>query len=275
VAADPQHTQEWPDLYEYTDDLRRFFDRYLALSDNGWEQTPPVRLAILDPGGTDTVDRPEEAFPPGRAQHRTLYLDASTGTLREDPPDEASSCRYAADDGEGHAAFVFRFEESTELVGYPKLRVWVEAVGSDDMDLFVLVQKLDSCGRLLRHEPHSGLGGAPLPIANFTGPRGRLRVSRRELDPVRSTPSRPFLALRSEKRLQPGEVVPVEIAISPVGLRWRAGEHVRVVVAGHDLSGPALPGLEPPPLRNRGYHVIHAGPGGDSHLLVPWSRAEP
>ena len=36
------------------------------------------------------------------------------------------------------------------MVGYPKARLWVEAEGADDMDLFVLVQKLDANGTPLQ-----------------------------------------------------------------------------------------------------------------------------
>jgi hypothetical protein len=36
------------------------------------------------------------------------------------------------------------------MVGYPKARLWVEAKGADDMDLFVLVQKLDAHGTQLQ-----------------------------------------------------------------------------------------------------------------------------
>ena len=60
------NTHEWPDYYipENVEDLRRFYDRYLKDIDNGWEQTPKVRLSILDPGGTDIINRPEREFPP-------------------------------------------------------------------------------------------------------------------------------------------------------------------------------------------------------------------
>ena len=42
-----------------------------------------------------------------------------------------------------------RFEERTELTGYMKLRLWVHAEGSDDMDMFVAIQKIDRTGDLV------------------------------------------------------------------------------------------------------------------------------
>jgi hypothetical protein len=39
-------------------------------------------------------------------------------------------------------SFIARFDEEMSLVGYPKAHLFVEARGADDMDLFVLIQKL-------------------------------------------------------------------------------------------------------------------------------------
>ena len=41
-------TQEWHDLYleTTTDELQKFFDRYLKNIDNGWENTPKVRASL-------------------------------------------------------------------------------------------------------------------------------------------------------------------------------------------------------------------------------------
>ena len=73
------NTMEWPDFYEHQDDLRLFFDCYLKGMENDWEGTPRVRLSVLDPGGTDVVDRPEEEFPPARTQFLPLYLERGPG----------------------------------------------------------------------------------------------------------------------------------------------------------------------------------------------------
>jgi hypothetical protein len=41
-------TQEWHDLYqkETNDELQKFLDRYTKDIDNGWEETPKVRVSI-------------------------------------------------------------------------------------------------------------------------------------------------------------------------------------------------------------------------------------
>lgn len=42
-------TQEWHDLYQSStnDELQLFFDRYTKGVDNGWEETPRVRVSLL------------------------------------------------------------------------------------------------------------------------------------------------------------------------------------------------------------------------------------
>ena len=169
------NSHEWPDYYapENVEDLRRFFDRYLKGIENGWETTPPVRVSILDPGGRDEVNRPEQEFPLARTQFTPL-LPRCPGrrSLARSAP---RGVHHPLHRGRGRAGdlFTHRFAEDTELTGYLKqLRLWVEAVGADDMDLFVAVHKLSVTGE---------------PIVMPDGPfaaGGVLRVSHRAVDRI-------------------------------------------------------------------------------------------
>lgn len=262
------NTQEWPDQYspEGLEDLRRFFDRYLKGIHNGWEFTPKVRVSVLDPGGRDTVNRPEADWPLPQTRYEKLYLDGKTMALSPAPVPSEAAVRYQAGDGQDRAVFTYRFPEDTELTGYMKMHLWVEADGSDDMDLFVYVSKLDEDGNEL----------LPL-VIDFPNPgvRGTLRVSHREVD--ENDPASffdPFLTHRREQLLQPGEIVPVEFGIWPLGMRWHAGQQLRLIVQGF-----ALPWMEDAAatggsifrwdLRNKGTHIIHTGGEYDSYLQVP------
>ncbi len=256
------NTQEWPDYYaaENVEDLRRFFDRYLKGIDNGWEKTPRVRLSVLDPGGVDQVNRAESGFPLGRTRYQSLYLDAAARTLSPAPAGGQSAIRYKADDGQGQAVFAITFHEDTELTGYTKLRLWIEASGADDADLFVVVQKLDEQGNVLSPR----VWNMPTPV-----PTGRLRASHRELDESRSTASEPFHSHRREQVLSPGQIVPVDIGLWPVSMLWHKGQQLRLIVAGYDLAPMPFAGIKPIVTRNKGEHIIHTGGKFDSHLLVP------
>jgi predicted acyl esterase len=261
------NTQEWADYYnpENIEDLRRFFDRYLKEIENDWERTPRVRLSVLDPGGTDIINRPEKEWPLARTQHQKLYLDSGTNTLSLEQPKEESAIRYQAGDNKGQAVFTIKFNEDIEVTGYMKLRLWVEADGADDMDIFVYISKLDENGN---HLPAFVLG-FPNP-----GVRGILRVSHRELDETRSTPSEPYLLHVREQRLKPGEIVPVEIGIWPIGMIWHAGQQLRLAVQGYAewwMEDKFLPNgpIFRYEVRNKGIHIIHTGPQYPSYLQVP------
>ncbi len=99
------NTGEWDDYYNeaHTEDLRKFFDRYLQGDDNDWEETPKVRVSVLNPGGEDIIDRPEEDFPIPRTEYKKLYLNAQSGKLQTTPCME-SAVTYNSDK-KGSAVF--------------------------------------------------------------------------------------------------------------------------------------------------------------------------
>jgi predicted acyl esterase len=279
------NTMEWPDYYNpaNVEDLRKFFDHYLKGMENGWETTPKVRLSVLDLGGTDVVNRVETEFPPNQCRYSKLYLDAETETLSPNPASREAMKSYKGDDGKSKAIFTTRFEKETELVGHMNLHLWVEGRDTDDMDLFVLVQKLNRRGKPLSRMvvalPNpimryglkilNALGIVKFGALFYAGPNGRLRVSHRQLDKERSTPSIPYHTHTQKDLLEPGQIVSVQIPLYPIGMKFHAGEQLRLTIAGYDLIGPLLPGIPLPPMRNRGVHVIHTGGKYDSHLLVP------
>lgn len=278
--------QEWIDLADADRmaDLQRFFDRFLKGIDNGWEGTPRVRLSVLDPGGTDIVDRPADAWPLPQQQWRTLHLDGRTGTLSPEAVDAEAVTEYVGDDLSASVTFTTTFDQDVEITGYLNLHLWVEAADADDMDLFAAVYKESPDGRRQHHITmpapsaraftQSLARDGKLPgTLSYTGPLGRLRVSHRALDPDRSTPSEPCLTHQREDLLTPGEAVPVELSLWPTAMIVHAGERLVVEIAGHPVGPPAaldLPGgILDMPTRNRGTHRIRTGGTHDSHLLLP------
>ena len=279
------NAMEWTDYYnpQNKDDLRRFFDRFLKGIDNGWQKTPRVRLSVLDPGHTDETGRAAQDYPPSDIRYQPLYLDAETQSLLFQHPVSEAAVSYPADDGKGKSSFTIRFNQAIELIGHLKLRLWVEARGADDMDLFVLLQKLSTKGKPLTSMvvtlPNplmrsglkllNALGIIKLGVLFYSGPNGKLRVSHRQVDAERSTPAQPYHTHTKKDLLSPGHIVPVDIQLNPIGMRWHAGEQLRITVAGYDLVGPMLPGVPTAANRNKGVHIIHTGARFDSHLLIP------
>lgn len=254
---------EWPDFYsrEGVAELKLFFDRYCKDIHNGWESTPRVRIAVQDRFDEDWQPaRAENEFPLARTRYERLYLDASAAALRDEPVAQEAEVAYDAQTGE--ATFDYTFAEDTELTGYCKLRLWVEARGHDDMDLFVTLKKLSRAGV---EQPITLFGGtAPHP-----GAWGKLRVSHRELDPALSTDFQPVQAHRRELKLSAGEVVPVDVEIVPTSRIWHAGETLRVHVAGRYIRDPHW--IEPLvwETNNAGEHVVHTGGERASYLQIP------
>jgi len=170
------------------EDLRRFFDHYLKGEDNGWETTPRVRYSILDLEGGDQVGVPADTFPPADVTSTRFYLDARSRSLNTTAPSEEATAVYAVDSNPSTVSFITRFDVETVLVGHPKAHVWVEARGADDVDLFVLVQKLDAHGTPLAAftVPNTSAMAHDLTDHGATVPRykgsdGRLRASARHL----------------------------------------------------------------------------------------------
>lgn len=251
---------EWPDQYapENREDALRFFDRYLKNIHNGWEFTPRVRLEVMDAYEYSyQVNRPEKEWPLARTQYKTLYLNAEDSSLQEDSAQTENSVFYDAEIGE--AVFNIRFNEDVEITGHSSLKLWVEADGNDDMDLFITMFKQDSEGNFVP----TSVVGQPHP-----GAWGKLRVSHRALDESESKPYFPVHSHLVEEKLEPREIVPVEIYIYPTSRLWHKGEQLKIRVAGRYIRDHWF---EPFTweTNNKGRHIIHTGGQYDSKLIIP------
>lgn len=272
------NTMEWPDFYDeaHSADLLRFYDHFLKGVDNGWQGTPRVRYAVLDLEGGDRIDVAADAFPPAGFAGVKLYLDAGSDALRADAPSTATVASYDAESEQGRVSFTMRFDEPTEFVGYPKARLWLEADGADDLDVFVFLQKLNAAGEPLEqfnvpnHGPRmQALTANGAAILKYKGSNGRLRVSMRQLDEAQSTDAVPVHSFDRVEKLAPGEIVRVDIDLFPVGLALRAGEQLRLVVSGFHILGGVFPGRENVAADNHGRHVVHTGGRHASFLQLP------
>lgn len=262
------NTMEWPDFNEVANihDLRRFFDHFLKGKDNGWEETPPVRYSVLDLEGHDRVNVPATQFPPEDIDDVNFYLDGARPALRTEQPIDVGTASYEAVSDRDGVSFTIEFDAETEIVGYPKVRLWVESEGSNDMDVFVLLQKLNAAGKPLEqfNVPNHGevmdtLTRNGSSILKYKGSNGRLRVSMRHLDEATPSDSVPAHSFDRVEKLEPGAVVPMEIDMFPVGLALHPGEQLRLIISGDNLLGGVMPNRSTVIPENHGRHVIHTG----------------
>ncbi|NTX02491.1 CocE/NonD family hydrolase [Myxococcus sp. CA040A] len=272
------NSQEWPDYYDEAnrEELRRFFDRYLKGEDNGWEQTPRVRYSVLNLEGGDQVAVGAGEFPPKDVTPTKYYLDGRSRALTTTAPSAEATAVYDVSSNPDAVSFITRFDKETVLVGYPKAYLWVEARGSDDMDLFILVQKLDAYGTPLQQftVPNQSalvqdITERGASILRYKGSDGRLRVSLRHLDETLSTDAVPAHSFDRVEKLSPGEVVEVEIDLLPIGLAFHSGEQLRFVISGRSLLGTMMPGIREYTPANSGQHVVHTGGKHASYLQLP------
>jgi predicted acyl esterase len=152
------------------------------------------------------------------------------------------------------------------LAGYMKARLWVSS-SSADMDIFVSLRVLDENDREIRYE------SLVLPVdLNHIHPVGHgwLKVSRRKLDPARTTAYWPVHTHLEQDSapLQHGEIVPVELGLNPSTALIRKGCRLRV-----DLQ-PYAPAGVPVRAYDERYHRdavnrIHTGPDHPSYIQLP------
>lgn len=251
---------EWPDGYSHESiaELKLFFDRYLKDIHNCWESTPRVRLEVMDAKEfLYAKNRPETSFPLKRTEYKKLYLDAASHSLSWEPVGQESKVSY---DGEtGITTFDIKFTEDTEITGYMKLHMWVTAESYTDADIFVNIQKLDTKGEWL---PVSVLG-EPHP-----GTWGKMRISHRALDEEKSTKFQPIQSHLKEEKIQPGEVVPVDVELVPISRFWHKGQSLRIQIAGHYIREgwfePLFWDTD-----NHGDTSVYTGGKYDSYLQIP------
>ncbi|KAH7120260.1 hydrolase CocE/NonD family protein [Dactylonectria estremocensis] len=299
------NSYEWPDYYEaeHVAELTKFFDRYLKNKRNAWESTPRVRISVLDPGSEDTVDRVVSDWPvPGLATQK-LHLHGDK-ELSFASSSKNSSISYDVEKQPNGITLNYTIPQLLEINGYMKLRLWVSAIGSSDLDLVVTAEKRFANGSSIAVASTSESGST-------IAAKGTLRVSHRALNRHRSTAFEPYHPHDREELLDDGQIVPVEIGLWPIALRFHPGERLALTIAPASISSPQTDlgfgtGIVPvpknggtfvagtnvtilelggaadsnphfvnaqridsPKSRNNGTHVIHFGGRYDSFLLMP------
>ncbi|KAF2009456.1 alpha/beta-hydrolase [Aaosphaeria arxii CBS 175.79] len=276
--------QEWYDLWgnpQADEELHSFFDHFLHGKKNDWLQTPRVRMALLRFGNQipqSYENIVEEDFPIPRTQYKKLFLQ-SDHTLSFDAPTTQGQTTYNSEHPES-ATFTHRFPETTRLVGLPKVVLYMTCPDHNDLDVYVLLEKLDKQGQPMLN---LNIPWKNLPITSFDdmkpeektevvlykGPLGILRASHRAIDESRSMhPHWPFHPHEKEEKVSPGTVVRLDIGIWAMGIEYEAGESLRLTVSGRNF-GVSNFGSDEHSL-NKGRHMVHFGGENPSHLVLPF-----
>lgn len=282
-------SQEWHDIWAVPESIKElgdFFDRYLKGIDNGWEETPKVRMTVLRFGNQSPIYPVIlDDYPVPDTDYRKLYLN-SDNQLVKSPSAHGSFVSYNSEGGlKDFVSFKHTFPEKTRLVGLPKAVIYASCDDFDDLTLYVLLRKLDSEGKPMfnlnipwhrapvdRIEDIEEKDKAAVIL--YMGPLGILRASHRAIDESKSLhPQYPFHPHDREEKVPPGSVVKMEIGIWAMGIEYEAGESISMQISGNfPLIAEYRDGSEAPPLevKNKGTHKIHFGGEYPSHLILPF-----
>ena len=218
---------------EGKNEMLRWYDYWLKGKDTGIMDEPPVKLCVRV--SVDECNwRFENEWPLARTDYKKFYLTAQTAEVVEDamhdlrlsdtPPTEGGEITFPSGPeayrrgtgGQPMVTFVTEpMTEDVEITGHINLKLWVSSE-TDDMDVFAYLRNMAPDGSV------------------ETATRGILKVSHRKLDAELSTPYRPFHMHDEEQKLEPGEVVPVEVEIWATSMIFKKGHRIRLDVQPHD-----------------------------------------
>lgn len=263
--------KEWETYYlrESLEQQKSFFDYFLKGIDNCWMDTPRVRYEVREKFYQGHM-RCVTEWPIAGTVYSEHYLNGEEMSLQRTPAQKESRLPYNSEAGQtenNELRFKFTAQKDIELTGYSKLKLWVSADDTDDMDIFIGIKKYDRCGNEVLLPDFNQIEYGH--VAN-----GWLRVSHRELDTEKSTPYQPVLKHKRLLKLNKGEIVPVEIEIWPSSIYLKSGESLVLVIKGseiviEDIMAGTARGYGHKDTVNKGTHSIYVGGKYDSHLLLP------
>ncbi|CEL00968.1 hypothetical protein ASPCAL00560 [Aspergillus calidoustus] len=253
--------------------ILQFLDHYLK----GTQNPTPERVGIqMRLGHGQWCWRKETNWHVPGTQYTQWHLQADGTLAREEEAaqnTQEQQFTYAArvwPDGRSGASFRSApFENDVDVAGHFKAVLSVSA-SSPDADFVVMLWAEDEEGCVV---PYSAKGELE-PLA-----KGFLRASHRQLDPLRSTPERPWHTHTAQDNapLQANEIVQLEIEIFPAAARIRKGWKLRVDICPSE-DQPDIPGYEPVKMREfygevdddeQATNSIHVGAGRPNYIVCP------
>ena len=193
-----------------------FFDYFLKGDANGWDETPSVRLCLVDGEGAghDRIEQHAQ-FPPENAE-LCRYNLTSQNSLSTSAVELSTPIVWTPD--QAVVRWLLTIDSSISMIGSMELQLSIEV--DDDLDLFVGVGKWRSGARV----GYEGSYG----FANDFITHGQLRVSHREVDDEQSVPGAPVLLHKRPLPVHSRERMLLRIPLLPSATRFHPGESLGI-----------------------------------------------
>ncbi|MFL5822606.1 MAG: CocE/NonD family hydrolase [Solirubrobacteraceae bacterium] len=280
VAANGYHSM-CVNSKRITNELVRFFDRFVKGNHNHFEKTPHMRIWHETKGAADaepTWVTTRSTWPPAtqtnqlylgsgaaltaaspsRAEPADSYLSPTVSTGTEDGVVFGQQNQLWKQPGAADGALAYttpRLRHAVELLGPASLNLWLKSTATDT--------NLQATITEVRPD------GQEVYVA-----RGWLRASQRKLDRRASTPTLPVETdfLTDNQPLVPGKPTFMRLAVFPFDYVFRAGSRIRLIVDTPSQTG----GWNFEPLANAGVNSILHDSKHRSKIVVgtvPGARA--
>jgi uncharacterized protein len=260
-------------------ELERFMDYYVKGIDNGFGDTPNIR--VWWEAGRNGARAPgwvteHGQWPPKNAKVQRLFLSTGGELRKEVGEGEPDAYAYGGSTGQG-----IQNARYSGVTTQPDRYLWdvkpapgtsvaytsapldndASVLGTGSLDLWLASTAVDTDIQVMLTEVRPD--GQEVYVQS-----GWLRASHCRLDPHESTATRPYQTHQQgdQQLLTPGEPVPMRIEIFPFGHVFRKGSQIRVYVEGPKFL-PELWGFTalPVPAANLVYH----DPERPSSLALP------
>ncbi len=255
---------------------KQFLGYYLKGEENGWKDRPLVELHIRHPDEKFVI-RAENEWPLARTQWTKFYLTPE----RSFGPKAASGSAITYEAmGEGVTFSTAPLTEEVEITGPVAAKLFLSSETSD-ADVFLALRVYDPKDKEVLF---IGSNDPRVPVG-----LGWLRASHRKLDPVKSTPYRPWHSHDELQPLEPGKPVELDVEIWNTSIVVPKGYRIAVTIKGNDYDhglgvaevanamypmkgvGPFLHDIEedrPPAIFGKSY-TLHFDAGKEPYLLLP------
>ena len=203
---------------------KRFFDHFLKGEKNGWEHEAAVSVQVRRADGTSW--QKAASWPLPNTQWDRYYLDANDDGMGPAKENAAAAEKTYAATGEGVTFQTEPFASDINFTGPAMLKLWVKS-STADMDIFATLRLIDPEGRDVTFTGNSN-PRVPLNEALF-------RVSRRAVDPARSTEYQVYHPQTAAEPMAPGQLYGVDVNFQyPTSIVVPKGYRLALTLQGKD-----------------------------------------